>query len=172
MGELHFLDAGNVVLEFLSRLRCFNFRKLFSWKHAVDSSIRTILSSNGNINIFSSSLNCNLSFLKSEGTWEVLIKDGNFAFCIISGKPFFSISIIELDKEVKIWVPLFIIINWDLYLVLGLFLAHSHDLVDMLVVLLSCGWVINRPVSKSEIISSVLDNGNINSSVRLCHRVV
>jgi len=84
MGELHFLDARNVVLELLSRLSCFNFGKLFSGKHAVDGSIRAILSSNSNINILSSSLNCNLCFLKSKGTWEVLIKDSDFASSIIS----------------------------------------------------------------------------------------
>ena len=128
------MDARNVVLELLGRLRGLDLRELFGGEHAVDGSIRAVLSSYGNINFLSTSLNNHFSVLESEGSWEVLIKDGYLALGVISIEFLSGIWVVNLYKEVKVRVPLFIVSNRDLYLVLSLFLAHHNNLVYMSVV--------------------------------------
>lgn len=117
-------------------------------------------------------MNCNFSILKSESSWEVLVKNGDFASCIITNKFFLSFRVIELDKEVKIGVPLLVIINRDLYQMFSLLLAHGHNLVHSLVVFTGLGRVVNSSISERKIILGVLYDCDVNRSIGLSHRVV
>jgi hypothetical protein len=97
MLESNFLNFWHIVFEFISRVRGFDVGELFSFHDAVDGSIRAIASSDNNIDMILSLLYVDLSFLKSKGSWEVFIKDSDFARNIITSKPFLGNWIIKLN---------------------------------------------------------------------------
>jgi hypothetical protein len=138
MLESDFINFGHIVFEFVSRVRGFDIRELFSFDDAVDGSIGAIASGNDNINMILSLLYSDLSFLETQSTWEVFIKNCDFAPNIIPREPLIGLWVIKLNNEVKIWLPLFVINNWDLDFEFLIILLHDNNLVDMLVVLWGC----------------------------------
>ena len=55
-----------------------------------------------------------LSLLETESSWEVFIKDCDFATYVISSEFSHGLSIIKLNYEVEIRLPFFVVNNWDL----------------------------------------------------------
>ena len=97
-------------------------------------SIATVATGDADVNSVLPLLHHNLCVFEAKGSWEVLIEDSDFANGIISLKFFASLGIIQFNEEVKIWLPLLIIDNWDRNLIFFLLLSHRHSLVYMLVV--------------------------------------
>ena len=69
----------------------FDFTKFFSWR---------------NLDAF--------SILEANLSWFIIIDNGNSSFGVLTYKLIICICIIELNKEVLIWLPVVIIIDFDL----------------------------------------------------------
>lgn len=117
-------------------------------------------------------LHSQLCLFESKSSWEVFIKDGNFALCVISGESLSSFWIIKLYQEVKIGLPFLIINDGDMNLNLIFIFLHCYLLVDMLIIFWSSGCVINSSVSERIICWSYFNNGNFDTSITFSDRIV
>lgn len=120
-------------------------------------------------------MNCNFSVFKSKGSWEIFIKDCNYASSVISCESitFFCVWVIKFNSKIKIWFPFFVINNWNFKFELSLLWSDGMDLVLMLVILWASS--SHRNSSDTECDFSMLllfDHSYFNSSVTLSHGVM
>jgi len=83
--------------------------------HAANSSICTFNSLDNNINLILV-LHCHdLVVIKSNSSREILIQNSDFTFGIVTKESFLLLvlRIINLDAEIKVWLPIIIVENLD-----------------------------------------------------------
>jgi len=86
---------------------------------------------------------------------------------------FVLIWVIDLNPELKIWIPLFIINDWDLNFLLTLSFAKVQFNIDVLVILGCNGSIINGPDTNSQLlINDLLNHSHFNMPITLSDRVV
>lgn len=147
MLEINSFFSWKVVLEFNCIVIRSLVNKLFSSNHTTDFTIRSIESLDNNINFLVSFFHSNVSVFESKTSWEIFIQNGYFSDCIVTFKSvngfldnltlsegcntinWFSMIlrslwslawVIELNKEVKIWLPFIIIYDWNMNFLLVL----------------------------------------------------
>jgi len=120
-------------------------------------------------------VNCNFSVFKSKGSWEIFIKDSNYASSVISYESvtFFCVWVIKFNSKIKIWFPFFVINNWNFKFELSLLWSDGMDLVLMCVILYC--YCSHRNSSNTECDFSMFllfYYSYFNSSVTLSHGVM
>jgi len=116
------------MLKFNSIVIGFLINKLFSLNHATNFTILTFESLDSDFNFLVTSFNCDINVFKSKTPREILIQNSYLALSVITSKSFIICFIIQLNKEIKIWLPFIIINNWNLnqlFIFISFKLDHS-----------------------------------------------
>lgn len=172
MLENDLLYFWNIVFKLICCVGGFDLRELFCFDDAGNSSIGTITSQNANVNMVLALGNSDLSILESKSSWEVLVKNGDLANSVITFQLILSLWVIKLNKEVKIWLPLFIVDNWDLDFHFLFSLSHGNHLVHFLVVFGSSSGIIDCSVAEAVLSLDLFLNDNVNGAITLGNRAV
>lgn len=124
--------------------------------------VSTILSENLNLNFTMITFDFDITLLKDELSWIIIIKNSNFAFSIFSLKSLLVGFVTQGNKEVFIRLPLIAInkINFDCSLFLIFF--KCNEFLLCLIVLTSLSSSISSDDPESKFFWKLLFNSNIN----------
>jgi len=129
--ELQFVKHRKIVFKLSGVHTVLSLCQWLSFDHTGNLTITALASGNNNVNLIPSLVSFDLTGLESNVSWEVLIKDGYFAFGVITGQSLVIGNVINFYEKVEVWVPFIIINNLDLdfflqYHVVGSrFLLHN-----------------------------------------------
>ena len=93
--------------------------------HARDLTVSTFKSHYCNINNRLVLRHSDIGHLESKSAWEVFIQDCYFALRVVAWQSLWlsfriqHIGVIKLNVEIKVWLPFFIVNDWNLDLELG-----------------------------------------------------
>lgn len=109
--------------------------------------------------------------MESNGSGEIFIQNSDSALGIISWKSvltFKLVGVIKLNYELKIWVPFFVINNWDSNLLLGVSLTEFNNFINVSVVSWGLSSVVNGSYTNSDLLAEdFLYNSNFNVAITL-----
>ena len=109
-----------------------------------NNSITSILSFNNNICNFLRCKSSNgLLFLEANLSWFVVINDCNSCSCILTNKIFSSINVIQLNKEILIWLPVVIIINDNSNELMCFSFIESYNLINFIIIMSGLSFSVN-----------------------------
>jgi hypothetical protein len=141
MQESNLLMFWQIVVKLMSAIWVVVTKRLCPY-HAGNCSICTLKSHNFYFDMLLILRDSNVSRFKPESSWEVFIQDSYFANCIVASESLrlsFSINnvgVVKFNEEIKIWLPLLIIHDWDLNFHFGrLVFLESYDFICFCVIL-------------------------------------
>jgi len=139
-----------------------NISKLLGSIVNSDLTIATVLSANLDLNLrFLYGYLNTLGIWEEDLTWLVIINDGDCAFSILSEELVVGLSIVELDKEVLIRLPLIVIKNGNVNSLLVFTSGELNNSINWGVVFVSFGITIDSGNSNSVWLSVFVVNNNL-----------
>jgi hypothetical protein len=127
-------SLGNVIL----------VAKINSLEVNSDATITTVLSNNLDLaELLSWSDLDSLSILEANLTWLVIIDNGDASFGVLSNKFGVELWIVELNEEVLIWLPVVVILDYNIKSLGLLTVTEFNNTVKWHVVLVSLGIAVN-----------------------------
>jgi hypothetical protein len=137
---------------------------------AVDFTIRSLTSLNANIYLLLELRNDQVSLSESKGSWEILIQNGNLSLGVISRESGLSCTvwIIKFNVEVKIWLPIIVVVNHNLLYEFWVSLLKSDNFIDLFVLLSIFGSVVfSSDTERDLLVLNSFDNSDINGTTAL-----
>ena len=156
-------SLGNVIL----------VAKINSLEVNSDATITTVLSNNLNLNVWLSWSNLDsLSILEANLTWLVIIDNGDASFGVLSNKFGVELWIVELNEEVLIWLPVVVILDYNVKSLGLLTVTEFNNTVKWHVVLVSLGIAVNGACTDRTGLLPLINNSDCQLAGWLTDRVM
>jgi len=138
--------------------------------HATNFAVRSLVSFDYDVDLVLQSRSSQLCHLESKLSWEVFVKDGNPASCVVSVESLTVLSVINFKVEIQVWLPVVIVNNLNIDNFFSFLFLHRADLVDSHELIAGAGSTINRFHSEGAVhVHVFLDNANCHGTGTFCN---